>query len=81
LGRSIIRKGFKSRFNIELQTLDYARGTWHDFIDHAELKPFFFNWNTDYDDVVYAWMERDPIPVSFDRNNTVKMGIRLQGMI
>ena len=81
LGRSVIRKGFMSNFKINLQTVDYARGTWHDFIDHAELKPFFFNWNIDYDDAVYAWMDKDPTPVSFDRNNTVQMGLKLKGLI
>ena len=81
LGRSVIRKGFKSNFKIELQTLDYARGVWHDFVDHAELKPFFFSWNTDYDDAVYAWMDKDVSPTTFDRNNTVQMGLNLKGLI
>lgn len=81
LGRSVIRKGFKSNFKIELQTLAYARGVWHDFVDHAELKPFFFSWNTDYDDAVYAWMDKDVSPTTFDRNNTVQMGLNLKGLI
>jgi len=81
LGRSLVRQGFESSFTIELQTLAYGRTTWNDFIDHAELKPFFFAWNTSYmEDSIFAWMDMEADPVTFDRNNTVAMGFKFQGL-
>lgn len=81
LGRSLVRKGIETDFRIEIQTLDYGRTTWHDFLDHAELKPFIFCWNTAYlEDSIFAWTDKDPQPVTFDRNNTVRMGLRMKGL-
>ena len=56
------------------------RCTWRNFMDHAELKPFFYVWNVDYlSDAVYCWMDGDPEGVAFDRPNTVRMGLKIMG--
>lgn len=81
LGRSVIRRGFKSQINYSIQTLAYARGEWNTFLDHAELKPFFFSWNPKYDDPVYCWMVGDPVNVAFDKVNTVSFGMNIEGLI
>lgn len=81
LGRSLIRKGVATDFSVDLQTLAYGRVTWSAFADHAELKPFIFCWNTSYeDDAIFAWTDNAPMPVSFDRNNTVTMGFKMKGL-
>jgi hypothetical protein len=81
LGRSVVRKGFGTRFKDGTLLLSFARGDWDTFLDHAELKPFFFSWNPDYDDAVYAWMDGDPDDVKFDRHNTVAVGMRIKGLL
>jgi hypothetical protein len=80
LGRSIINKGIKAMMRFDTLPLDFGRSDWSAFLDHAELKPFFFSWNPDYQDTVYAWLDRDPTPTAYDRINTIRVGIRIRGL-
>jgi hypothetical protein len=80
LGKSIIAQGFSANYTFGIQTLAFVRGDWSTFIDHAVTKPFFFSWNPDYDDGVYAWIEGDPTPPSYDRVNTLSVGMNLRGL-
>jgi len=80
IGRSIIRKGVKFSLSFTIQTLAFARDDWSTFIDHAEVKPFWYSWNPDYDDAVFCWMDGFPMPPKFDRPNTMTLGMQLMGL-
>jgi len=81
LGRSIINKGIKARIKFDTLPLSYGRVDWSAFLDHATLKPFFYSWNPDYPDTVYAWMDRNPMPTAYDRANTVRVGLNIRGLL
>lgn len=81
LGRSIIQQGVKFTYDITFQTLAFVRGDWSTFLDHAELKPFFFAWNPDYTaDVVYAWMVGDPKGPAYDTNTTLRASLSMEAI-
>lgn len=81
LGRSVIHEGIKSMYDVTFQTLNFVRGDWSTFLDHAELKPFFFSWNPDYtDDTVYVWMDGDPDGPSYDTTKTLRASINFMGL-
>ena len=63
LGRSFISKGIDlGRVSFDLLTPAWARANWLPFMDHAQLKPFFFQWNdTDFaSESAFVWT-RGPI--------------------
>lgn len=80
IGRSLISKGVSFSLVFDIQTLAFARGSWSAFLDHAELKPFWYSWNPDYDDPVFCWMNGFPSSPKFDRPNTITLGMKLQGI-
>jgi hypothetical protein len=58
LGRSLLRQTYRAALNITLLDADWVRAYWETFMDHAELKPFFFAWNNGIaaSEAVFAWM-------------------------
>jgi len=49
LGRSVIRKSGMLSFTIKALTPSWVRTYWEPFLTHTETKPFFFWWNTEYE--------------------------------
>jgi len=81
LGRSVRRLAIDSELKVTIQGLAWIRGEWRTFIEHARELPFFFAWNPDYDEAVYAWMEGNPDKPVIDGNHkTVSAGIRFKGI-
>ena len=80
IGRSIVRQGVQFNLKFTIQTLAFTRGSWSTFLDHVEEKPFWFSWNPDYDDAVYCWTDSLPTPPTFDRHNSLSMGLKLKGL-
>jgi hypothetical protein len=46
LGRSLIRKGAKTGFNVSAVPADWVRLNWEPFLTVAQLQPFYFAWNS-----------------------------------
>jgi hypothetical protein len=46
LGRSLIRKGAKTGFNVSAVPAAWVRTTWEPFLQVAQLQPFYFAWNS-----------------------------------
>lgn len=46
LGRSLIRKGNKTGFNVSAVAADWVRDNWEPFLTVAQLQPFYYAWNT-----------------------------------
>lgn len=80
LGRTLLRKGIKARLTFTLQTLAFVRGDWRTFTDHAQLKPFWFDWNPDNSDVVFCWLTRNPSPPTYTNHILLNVGIAIEGL-
>jgi hypothetical protein len=59
LGRSLIRKGNKTSFNVSAVAADWIRQFWEPFLNVAQLQPFYYAWNTVAfeDEVAYCYTE------------------------
>lgn len=61
IGRSVRRRGGKKGIPLRFGDVSAAwvRADWAAFLDHAEVKPFFFSWNQETypDEAVFAWTE------------------------
>ncbi|MBL4709764.1 MAG: hypothetical protein JKY48_15125 [Flavobacteriales bacterium] len=66
LGRRLIRNGSEMDLSFELLTPAFVRNFWDVFIQHAEIKPFFFAWDyANYpSEAFYCWTKKKiPKPV------------------
>lgn len=81
LGRSIVTQSGNISLKVEYMTMQWARDEWEPFIEHIELKPFFFSWNVaNYpDEHAFAWSTDTSFNTSnqtFDRmESTIKMRV------
>lgn len=59
LGRSLIRKGNKTGFNVSAVPATWVRQNWEPFLTVAQLQPFYYAWNTvDFPfEVAYCYTE------------------------
>lgn len=79
-GRSVIARG--ARCDIMMQHVDrsWLRTHWEPFLEHAELKPFFFSWNhaTYPEDACLCWVDGDlpELPVDGDFVHQVRLSVR-----
>jgi len=80
LGRTLIRKGVKFSVTFTVQEISFVRSDWSAFLDHAEEKPFWYSWNTDYADSVFVWTDGMPTAPKFDRHNTLTLSMNLKGI-
>lgn len=46
LGRSLIRKGAKTGFNVSAVPANWVRQNWEPFLTVAQLQPFYYAWNS-----------------------------------
>jgi len=46
MGRTVIRKGSKTNFNISVASDDWIRSDWFPFMEAAEAHPFYHAWDT-----------------------------------
>lgn len=78
LGRSIERTGYPGMISISAIDQDWIRSDWEPFIDHAELKPFFFSWNeSDFaNEAVFAWTDGKISPSKY--SSPLRMSISLK---
>ena len=78
LGRSIERTGYPGMVKLRLLDPAWVRSTWDVFIDHAELKPFFFSWDDgDYsDEAVLAWTNGKIGPATYDTATTMSITLK-----
>ena len=66
LGRRLIRNGSEMSLSFDLMTPAFVRNSWDVFIQHAEVKPFFFAWDyANYPtEVAFCWTSGNiPKPV------------------
>lgn len=80
LGRSVIRKGVSTSMTFTLQTLAFVRGDWRNFLDHAQLYPWFFTWNPTYGDALLLWLEGDPTPPVYNTHTLLNVGVTVRGL-
>lgn len=64
LGRTLVRKGSKTMFNVGLVDADWVRANWLPFMLAAEQHPFYHAWDTvNYpDEVSYSYTEKVQMP-------------------
>lgn len=79
LGRSVIRNGWKFELDMDLFSNAYMRSTLQAFIDHAEVKPFFFSWNQDSYPDEAAFCELDSEDNSYSWANQFRQKLSLIG--
>ncbi len=81
LGRSVIRNGL--RFDVDLDLFDpaVARSAMEAFIDHAEIKPFFFSWDqTNYpDEAVFCELTARP-QADYSRPRYMRYRLQFNGV-
>jgi len=77
LGRSIRRITYSTKIDLKKVTPGWVRTTWTDFLDHAELYPFFFSWDTENhsDEAVFAWVNKKIAKPKY--TDTIYMGVSL----
>lgn len=78
IGRSVERNGFPGSFTLDLMDPDWIRGEWESFIDHAELRPFFFSWKHELpytNEAVFAWTSGQIQPPSYDSESTMRVSL------
>lgn len=59
LGRSLIRKGAKTSFNVSAVPADWVRTHWEPFLEVAQLQPFYYSWDSVHfpSEVAYCFTE------------------------
>lgn len=79
LGRSIERKTYQTSFNLPNLEPGWVRNYWEAFADHAEIKPFFFSWDTSShaDEVVFAWLSGGYSPPNYDTETTMSVQMQI----
>ena len=77
LGRSIERVARKGAFNLGFVSPSWIRSTWEPFLDHAELKPFFFQWDSDTysNEAVFCWLDGNQAAAAYQ--SATQMGVSL----
>lgn len=78
LGRSIERTGYPGIISMSAIPQAWIRSEWEPFLDHAELKPFFFSWNdAEYSsEAVFAWTDGKISPAKY--SSPLRMSISLK---
>ncbi len=61
LGRTLIRQGSHLSLTAEFMSESFTLDTWLPFMEHAEMKPFFFQWNPDDrpTESAFCWTDKD----------------------
>ena len=81
LGKSVERRGFDFTLPFDLLTNTFMRNTMEAFIDHAEVKPFFFSWDqTNYQDEAAFCEVIGKINVPYSTPNRFKATMRVKGV-
>jgi hypothetical protein len=83
LGRSVVRNGLKGSVNISPVSEMWARQYWLPFVVHAELKPFFLQWNNSqypYESA-YVWADGAIEPMKYTKFKWLGGGIKYRGQI
>lgn len=77
LGRSIERTGYSGAIKMPMLDPAWVRANWERFIDHAEIKPFFFSWDsTSYaSEAVFAWTNGSLRPPRYDHAMTMSVSL------
>ena len=78
LGKSLRQVTYTTSINLSMLTPEWVRTTWTDFLDHAEINPFFFSWDTENhsDEAVFAWVGEKKIkPPEYSSN--IQMSVSL----
>ncbi len=80
LGRSIIAQGSKMAVNPEFMSEAFAEATWLPFMEHAELKPFFFLWNPDDKpaEASFCWTDKKITGPAYTSVDYLQTGITAQ---
>ena len=77
LGRSLYRKG--NQVNIVTDGLDpsWVRSSWEPFMEHAELKPFFFSWDDDNypAEAAFCWARSGIEPVVYGTPDYMRIAL------
>lgn len=60
LGKSLRQITYSTKIDLKNLTPEWVRTTWEDFLDHAQVKPFFFSWDSENhsDEAVFAWVNK-----------------------
>ena len=82
LGRSIIRKGFRSNFAWKHLTPDWYRNNFDPFVQLARKRPFFITWRPARfpDEVVYAWTNDDISPTNMGIGGLMEVSFSAEGL-
>ncbi len=81
LGRSIIRNGMSTSFNLDFLSASFVRGYWFDFVVWAERKPWFLLWNKkDYPaDAAFCWTDGAIGEPMYSAPNFMSAKMKIQG--
>ncbi len=81
VGRSIIRKGYSSRYDWQHIKADWYRTNFEPFVQNARRNPFFIAWRPqEYPaEVVYGWTTDDIAPVNQGLKDFMRVGFEVEG--
>lgn len=82
LGRSIIRKGFRTEFSWKHLTPDWYRNNFDPFVQLARRRPFFIAWRPARfpDEVAYAWTTADIKPTNMGLAALMEVSMSVEGL-
>jgi len=82
LGRSIERTGFPGSFEVDYLQPSWVRSKWEPFVDHAELRPFFYVWDSSLysSEAVLAWTNGSIPPAQYDTVWSMKVSLKFNAL-
>lgn len=82
-GRSLISRGAETRIEIRHVSPAWVSNFWEPFVQHAELRPFFFSWDNDGhpEDAVFCWADGDIPQVPYDDNHRMTPAMPVQCLL
>lgn len=80
LGRSIIRRGFRTGYNWRHLTPSFVRDEFMPFVEAAKLRPFFIAWRPETfpDEVGFAWTKEDIAPVNMGLQALMEVSMQVE---
>lgn len=81
LGRSIVRRGYRTDFEFRHLPAQWYREHFDPFVEHALRDPFFIAWKPDKfpDEVLYGWTTNDIRPVNMGVRDLMSVSFGIEG--
>lgn len=82
VGRSVQKRGIKTRLEFVNVSQSWERGEWEPFLDHFETRPAYLVWSPVQwpDEAAYIWADRDPDKPRYSTTMLQTVGVNVAGI-